>query len=130
MIRDLPIVHIVDDDEAVRLSMTLSLRSTGYEVIEYQSSAEFLTASEQAMTGCVVVDQGLPNLSGIELVDALRAEGRILPVILISGAGKLPAPEIARRPNIIGCLAKPFRLTRLRELIDLSDTVTDEIIAD
>lgn len=130
MTKDLPIVHIVDDDEAVRLSMTLSLRATGYEVIEYQSSAEFLTASEQALTGCVVVDQGLPNLSGIELVDELRAKGRILPVILISGGGQLPSAELARRPNIIGCLAKPFRLTRLREFIDLSDSVAGETVVD
>lgn len=122
MARQLPTIHIVDDDEAVRLSMTLSLRASGYQVMEYQSAAEILASAPETLTGCVVVDQGLPNLSGIELVDEFQSRGVFLPVILISGGGKLGGSEIAQRSNIVGSLAKPFRLARLREIIDQSAT--------
>ncbi len=111
------VVHIVDDDEAVRLSLRLSLQASGFEVKEYRGSSDFLAAKFDTADSILVVDQGLPNMSGLELLDRLESDGRALPTVLISGDTLAATPASYRQDCIIACLEKPFRLSSLADLL-------------
>lgn len=124
----LPVVHIIDDDEAVRHSLSLSLQAAGFDVHEYWGSNEFLAAQLGNTDAILVVDQGLPNMSGLELLDRLAADGRSIPTVLISGDTLASSPESYRQDSIIACLEKPFRLSSLAELI--SDYVERRWVAE
>ncbi len=117
MIASLPEIHIVDDDEAVRLSMRLSLQAAGFDVQEFRSSREYLDAETTVCDAILVVDQGLPNITGLELLDTLSAAGRSIPAVLISGDSLASSPAAYERECLIACLEKPFRLSSLAELL-------------
>ncbi len=103
---DLPVVRVLDDDPEVCKALARLLRSAGRTVTTYVSSAEFL-ARESNRPGCLVADLCLPDLTGFDLLGILRARGRHLPVIFITGAGDVPTSVRAMKAGAVDFLTKP-----------------------
>jgi two-component system, LuxR family, response regulator FixJ len=104
-----PIVCVVDDDEAVRSSLKLLLKSVGHRVADYATANDFLTAYRFEQPGCLVLDIRMPGMSGLELQDHLNAQGAIVPVIFISGHADVPMAVEAVQHGAFDFLQKPFR---------------------
>jgi two-component system response regulator FixJ len=85
MVSSNPLVIVVDDDAAVRNSLKFSLEIDGFAVRAYGSAEELVRAGDLGNCRCLIVDQDMPRITGLELVGVLRKQGAEIPTILISG---------------------------------------------
>jgi FixJ family two-component response regulator len=104
-----PTVFVVDDDEAVRNSLRLLLRSVGLNATALASAPEFLAKYDPAQSGCLVLDVRMPGMSGLELQQQLNVRGAIIPVIFITGHGDVPMAVESMQHGAFHFLQKPFR---------------------
>jgi two-component system response regulator FixJ len=111
----IPTVFVVDDDNAVRNSLRLLLKSVGLASQPLGSAAEFLEGYRPSQPGCLVLDVRMPGMSGLELQRELNLRGATIPVIFITGHGDIPMAVEAMQQGAFDFLAKPFRD---QELID------------
>ncbi len=110
-------VAIVDDDDAVRDSLRFLLEVIGHPVATFASAAEFLKAEMQRLA-CLILDHHMPEMTGLELAERMRADGAGIPIILITGA---PSPAIVHRAAELGInrvLEKPATEEDLLDFID------------
>ena len=91
-------VAVVDDDQAVRDSLRFLLEVIGYTVEIFASAAEFLQANVRHFA-CLILDHHMPNMTGLELARRLRADGAVIPILLITGS---PSPTIAASAAELG----------------------------
>jgi two-component system response regulator FixJ len=105
---DLQVVHVIDDDDAVRDSLTFLLRTVGIEVQSYPSAGAFLDAVAGAQLKCVITDVRMPGMSGIDLLRRLRELKIDVPVIVITGHGDVPLAVEAMKIGAADFLEKPF----------------------
>ena len=103
-----PVVHLVDDDLAVRQSLAFLLTSAGFAVRTYESAARFLDALAAVQPGCVVTDVRMPGLSGLELQRELVDRRINLPVIVMTGHGDVPLAVAAMKAGAVDFIEKPF----------------------
>jgi two-component system, LuxR family, response regulator FixJ len=103
-----PVVFVVDDDEAVRNSLRLLLKSIGMPAVAYASAEEFLAGYDDEQPGCIVLDVRMPGMSGPELQDELNRRGALIPVIFITGHGDVPMAVEAMRHGAVDFMQKPF----------------------
>ncbi|MBX7248638.1 MAG: response regulator [Caulobacteraceae bacterium] len=103
-----PVVHVVDDDAAVRDSVAFSLETADLASRTYESALELLAALPGLEPGCVVTDVRMPEMSGIELVRRLKAAHAPHPVIVITGHADVPLAIDAMRAGVVDFLEKPF----------------------
>jgi two-component system, LuxR family, response regulator FixJ len=101
-------VHVIDDDEALRESLSFLLRSAGIEVKTYSSATTFLASLPDTGLTCVITDVRMPGLSGVELLRRLRELKLEIPVIVITGHGDVPLAVEAMKMGAIDFLEKPF----------------------
>ncbi len=101
-------VHVIDDDEAVRQSLEFLLRTVGLMARTYESAAAFLNALPTVETGCVITDVRMPGISGIELLRRLSEMQVKLPVIVITGHADVPLAVEAMKNGAVDFLEKPF----------------------
>jgi two-component system, LuxR family, response regulator FixJ len=101
-------VHVIDDDEALRDSLTFLLRTAGLDVRSYPSATAFLEALPEANLSCVITDVRMPGMSGIDLLRRLRERKISVPVIVITGHGDIPLAVEAMRIGAVDFLEKPF----------------------
>jgi two-component system, LuxR family, response regulator FixJ len=80
-----PLVIVVDDDAAVRNSLKFSLEIDGFAVRTYGGAEELIGADDLSDCRCLIIDQDMPRMTGLELVEALRKKGAEVPAILVSG---------------------------------------------
>lgn len=111
------LVSVVDDDESVRESLPDLLRELGYGVQAFSSAEEFLASAHVDQTRCLLLDIGMPGMSGPDLLQELKRRRRNIPTIFITGQR-----DAAIRPRVIqqgaaDCLFKPFSDTTLHEAI-------------
>ena len=122
---DKPIVHVIDDDEAVRQALAFQLGSAGIEVRTYESAVAFLEVAPTVHTGCIITDMRMPELSGIDLLRRLRELKHAMPVIVITAHGDIPLAVEAMRLGAVDFLEKPFEdevlLTSVRSALDRGD---------
>ena len=109
MNQGLPIVFIVDDDEAVRNSLRLLVKSVGLSATALVSAQEFLASYDPLQPGCLVLDVLMPGMSGLELQQQLNARGAVIPLIFITGHGDVPMAVEAMQQGAFDFLQKPFR---------------------
>lgn len=102
-------VFVVDDDEAVRTSLKLLLRSVGLPVETASSAQEFLDRFDAERPGCLVLDIRMPGLSGLELQERLNAMHAMIPVVFITGHGDVPMAVEAMQHGAVDFIQKPFR---------------------
>ncbi len=101
-------VHVIDDDEALRDSLTFLLRTARLDVLSYPSAAAFLEALPDANLSCVITDVRMPGMSGIDLLRRLRELKISVPVIVITGHGDIPLAVEAMKIGAADFLEKPF----------------------
>ena len=106
---DQAIVHVVDDDAALRESLDSLFRSVGLTCRTYESARAFLEAGRDDAAGCIVTDVRLPGMSGLDFQARLGELGIHLPVILMTGHGDIPMSVKAMKAGAIDFLTKPFR---------------------
>ncbi|MFD1106377.1 response regulator transcription factor [Sphingobium olei] len=104
-----PIVHIVDDDESLRLALDGLFRSVGLATRLYGSPAEFVAADRPDAPGCLVLDVRMPGMSGLDFQEQLAGLGVRLPVVLMTGHGDIPMTVRAMKAGAVDFLSKPFR---------------------
>ncbi len=112
------VVWIVDDAESVRKSIAAVLATTGIVVRDYGSAEEFLADFEPQDPCCVVVDQHMPGMTGLELLARLRKEDVAVPVIVITGQGDALLKERALQAGALTMLHKPVDGDELITLIE------------
>jgi two-component system response regulator FixJ len=103
-----PMVVVVDDDEAVRDSLRFLLDIAGYDVLTFDSAQAYLDRIDRAPATCLVLDQHMPNTTGLELLTLLHQCGAGLPTALITGS---PSPDLVRQATALGAarvLEKPL----------------------
>jgi two-component system response regulator FixJ len=113
-------VFVVDDDEAIRTSLSRALGKRGFRVETHASANSFLEAYVVGRPGCLVLDYGMPGMNGLELQRALNAMGSDLPIVFVTGHGGVPESVQAIKGGAIDFLEKPFRQTALIERINLA----------
>jgi two-component system response regulator FixJ len=102
------IVHVIDDDEALRESLAFLLRTADIEAKSYASAAAFLDALPLKGLTCIITDVRMPGLSGIDLLRRVKELGIEVPVIVITGHGDVPLAVEAMRFGAVDFLEKPF----------------------
>jgi two-component system, LuxR family, response regulator FixJ len=107
------IVHVIDDDEAVRHSIEFLLRTSGVTARTYDSASAFLDALPTIDPGCIITDVRMPGISGIELLRRLGEMRVRMPVIVITGHGDVPLAVEAMKNGAVDFLEKPFEDERL-----------------
>lgn len=103
------LVHVIDDDPAVRDSLTFLLGTANLETRAYDSAVAFLEAAPQVTGGCVVTDVRMPEMTGIELVRRLKAQGFSAPIIMITGHADVPLAVEAMKAGVADFIEKPFQ---------------------
>ncbi len=102
------IVHVIDDDVAVRQSMAFLLSTAGYAVRVHESAVAFLQALPDFEDGCVITDIRMPGMDGLELQSHLKSMKVGLPVIVITGHGDIALAVQAMKAGAIDFIEKPF----------------------
>lgn len=104
-----PLIHVVDDDAAMRRSVAYLADSVGWPVAQHASAEEFLAAVQPERPGCVVLDIRMPTMSGLELQQAMQERGIGLPVIFITGHADVSIAVQAMKRGAFEFLEKPFQ---------------------
>jgi two-component system response regulator FixJ len=102
------VVHIIDDDQAVRESLAFLLETADFNVKTYDSAVRFLDQVSDAEAGCIITDIRMPEIAGLELVRRLNEMGVTLPVIVITGHGDVALAVEAMRAGVVDFIEKPF----------------------
>jgi RNA polymerase sigma factor (sigma-70 family) len=103
------IVYVVDDDPSLRDALQSLMHSVGLRAQTFGSAQEFLSSRRPDAPACLVLDVGLPDLSGLDLQRELAAAGIELPIIFITGYGDIPMSVRAMKAGAVEFLTKPFR---------------------
>ncbi|MCG7201615.1 response regulator transcription factor [Marinobacter pelagius] len=111
-------VYVVEDDEAVRDSLELLLKSDGKPVKTYESANAFLKDYSDQMAGCIVLDIRMPGMDGMELQKKLNEKHSILPIIFVTGHGDVPMAVDAMKEGAVDFIQKPYREEALLEKIE------------
>lgn len=102
-----PIVHIVDDDEAIRDSLSLLLESEGLKARAYTAAREFLDDFEASTFACILLDMRMPDMNGLELLRELTARQIEIPVIMMTAYGDIPMAVHAMQEGAVDFIEKP-----------------------
>jgi FixJ family two-component response regulator len=112
------LVYVVDDEFAIRDSLTLLIESTGQKVKSFESAEAFLNSYDPDQSGCLLLDVRMPLMSGHDLQNELLIRGIRIPIIFISGHADIPDSAKAFRAGAVDFLEKPFDNDMLLERIN------------
>lgn len=112
------VIHVVDDDEAIRKSLAFLLTASGHAVRIHESPSDFLACAGQLGDACLLTDLRMPDMSGIDLLRALHEADIALPTVVISGHGDIPMAVQAMKAGALDFIEKPFDDSVLLEAID------------
>jgi two-component system response regulator FixJ len=132
-------VYVIDDDDAMRDSLSFLLESAGFDVTLFDSALNFLDASAELEFGCVVSDVRMPGLDGIELLKRMKIQHGAFPIVIMTGHGDVPLAVEAMKLGALDFLEKPFEDDRLITTIEMaireaapaakSEALTQDIVA-
>ena len=112
------LVCVVDDHESVRESLPDLLTYSGFDVKAFESAESYLDAEVVDQTSCLIVDVGLPGMSGPDLQRELKRRGFEIPIIFITAQGDKSLPAQLIKRGAVACLFKPFSDTALLEAVN------------
>ena len=115
---DNKLVHIVDDEDAIRRSASFMLKTSGYSVQTWASGAAFLKEVRHAPEGCVLLDVRMPEMDGLEVQQALLDRGVTMPVIVLTGHADVSIAVRAMKAGAVDFLEKPFEKVALIAAIE------------
>jgi two-component system response regulator FixJ len=107
------VIHIVDDDQAIRQSVGQLLVTEGFDVKVYASADAFVAAAPADIAGCLITDVRMPGMTGIELLALVRERALALNVILLTGHADVPMAVQATKKGAVDVIEKPFRADAL-----------------
>lgn len=113
-------VYIVDDDEAVRDSLSVLLESRTYAVKSFGSAPEFLAAAPSLPVGFLIVDIRMPEMDGLKLQQCLTRRGLSFPLIVITGHGDVPLAVRAMKAGAVDFIEKPFTSEAILNSLDMA----------
>ena len=115
-------IFVVDDDPAVRETLSLVLSAGGYQVICFADGAALLAVARSRTPSCILLDVHIPGKSGLDILKELRGEDYPAPIFMISGQGDISMAVSAIKNGALDFIEKPFRgseiVARLDEAID------------
>ncbi len=111
------VVHVIDDDQAVRRSLALLLFSAGYAVETYPSAESFLANLPRTTDGCAVIDLRMPGMDGLQLQEHLTARGVHLPVVVVTGHADISLAVRAMKAGARDFIEKPYTNERMIEAV-------------
>ena len=112
-----PIISIIDDDESMRCAVKSLVTALGFGAYTFSSAEKFLQSPHLDHTCCVITDLQMPGLSGVELQKSLLAQGRRIPIILVTAFPEERLRARAMAAGALGFLSKPFESETLIKLI-------------
>ncbi|QJU58287.1 response regulator transcription factor [Sphingomonas sp. AP4-R1] len=115
---DRRVVHLVDDDEAIRKSVGFTLRTSGFVVQLYSSGPEFLKGAHEAEIGCVLLDVHMPDMDGLQVQATMTKSGIDMPVVVLTGNGDIALAVQAMKGGAVDFLAKPIEKALLLDAIE------------
>ena len=115
---EMRLVHVVDDDEAIRRSVGFALKTSGFQVRSYESGAEILKPAPNLETGCILLDIRMPGMDGLEVQEALKSKGVGFPIIIMTGHGDVSLAVKAMKAGAIDFIEKPFQKAVLLSAIE------------
>jgi two-component system response regulator FixJ len=113
-------IFIVDDDDATRDSLRLLLECEGFEAREFASGRQFLDAGPLGDGDCLILDVHMPGISGLELIESMRRQGILFPVIVISGWFDAATRNRARAAGAFALVDKPYQADEILNLVRLA----------
>lgn len=102
-----PLIHVVDDDQSMRIALLRLLEAAGFEARGYGSTGDFLVQPPLDRPGCLLLDVRLPGPSGLDLQAALQRQGVTLPIVFLTGHATVAASVQAMKAGAVDFLTKP-----------------------
>lgn len=115
-----PVIHLVDDDSAVRQALTLLISTVGLRVAEWPHPQEFLDRFDRESVGAIVLDVRMPGLSGLTVIERLRSQGVDHPVIMLTGHGTVELCRRAFKSGATEFLEKPVEDDQLLDALQIA----------
>jgi two-component system, LuxR family, response regulator FixJ len=112
------LVHIIDDDDAVRRSAAFMLKHAGYSVESYVSGVAFLKDAKSIERGCVLLDIRMPEMDGLEVQQEMGTRGIDMPVVILTGHGDVGLAVRAMRAGAVNFIEKPYEKQTLLDAIE------------
>lgn len=122
---DKRLIHLIDDDDAVRRSASFLLKTSGFAVETWSSGVAFLREAKQVDAGCILLDVRMPEMDGLEVQRELNARGVAMPVIVLTGHGDVGTAVQAMKAGAVDFLEKPFERDVLLGAIEAAFTRLD-----
>ena len=123
---DRRMIHIVDDEEAIRRSASFMLKTSGFNVQTWSSGVAFLKEVRAVEEGCILLDVRMPGMDGLEVQQALAADGIGMPVIVLTGHGDIGTAVRAMKAGAVDFLEKPFEKAKLIDAIEAGFAQLDD----
>ncbi len=111
-------IYVIDDDEAMRDSLSFLFDSVGYETDVFETAQQFLDALPKLPFGCIVSDVRMPGIDGIELLKRMKAAHSPFPIVVMTGHGDVPLAVEAMKLGAVDFLEKPFEDERLIGMVE------------
>jgi len=124
---DRRVIHIVDDEEAIRRSASFMLKTSGYGVTTYASGQAFLQAAREAQIGCVLLDVRMPGMDGLQVQEAMAERGIGMPVVVLTGHGDVSIAVRAMKAGAVDFIEKPFEKAVLLTAIAAAFARLDDV---
>jgi len=115
---DKRLIHIIDDEDAIRRSASFMLRTAGFAVQTWESGVAFLKEVRHAEVGAILLDVRMPDMDGLDVQQALNERGVTMPVIVLTGHGDVTIAVSAMKAGAVDFIEKPFEKTVLLEAIE------------
>lgn len=113
-----PLIYVIDDDDVVRDSLKALLQVRRYAVQDFESGERFLAADPDLSRCCLILDVHMPNMTGIQLLQAMRDRGKVPATILITGKRDATLQNQANDLGVLALLDKPLSHATLFETIE------------
>ncbi|MEO6215470.1 MAG: response regulator FixJ [Sphingomonas sp.] len=112
------LIHIVDDEDAIRRSASFMLKTSGFDVETWSSGTAFLKEVRHAAPGCILLDVRMPEMDGLEVQQALNERGVTMPVIVLTGHGDISIAVQVMKAGAVDFIEKPFEKAVLMGAIE------------
>ena len=120
------LIHLVDDDDAVRHSASFMLRHAGFAVKTYTDGVAFLETVDDAAPGCILLDVQMPRMDGLEVQEQLNTRGVAMPVIVLTGHGDVGVAVKAMKAGAVDFVEKPYEKQTLVSALNRAFQRLDE----
>jgi two-component system, LuxR family, response regulator FixJ len=112
------LIHVIDDDDAVRRSVVFLLKHAGYQVKSYASGIAFLKEAKTVERGCVLLDVRMPDMDGLEVQQEMTTQGIDMPIVILTGHGDVDLAVKAMRAGAVNFIEKPYEKETLLYAVD------------